>query len=183
MVIADILLSKGAKISEELKSKLEEIKQEEERKIKEEEDRKTAEQKRIEEEKRKNEEMARIRERNRRIYSQIEIANSFNTAGYVFMVGGVLTAASPFVIDAIKNKQFSFDFLDFNKKDKASILNRSLFFAGVGLFTAGALTSIISSAVTYSLSNKLAYSFYPIILENDFGILDYGCAFNIKYKF
>ncbi|TXJ54490.1 ankyrin repeat domain-containing protein [Brachyspira aalborgi] len=183
MVIADILLSKGAKISEELKSKLEEIKQEEERKIKEEEDRKTAEQKRIEEEKRKNEEMARIRERNRRIYSQIEIANSFNTAGYVFMVGGVLTAASPFVIDAIKNKQFSFDFLDFNKKDKASILNRSLFFAGVGLFTAGALTSIISSATANRLSNKLAYSFYPIILKNDFGILDYGYAFNIDYKF
>ena len=99
------------------------------------------------------------------------------------MVGGVLTAASPFVIDAIKNKQFSFDFLDFNKKDKASILNRSLFFAGVGLFTAGALTSIISSATANRLSNKLAYSFYPIILKNDFGILDYGYAFNIDYKF
>ena len=183
MVIADILLSKGAKVSDELKSKLEEMKQEEERKIKEEEDRKTAEQKRIEEEKRRNEEMARIREQNKKIYSKIDVANSFNTAGYVFMIGGVLTAASPFVIDAINNKQFNFDFLDFNRKDKTSVLNRALFFTGVGLFTAGALTSIISSATAYGLSNKLAYSFYPIILENDFGIMDYGYAFNINYKF
>ncbi|WP_028330631.1 hypothetical protein [Brachyspira alvinipulli] len=113
--------------------------------------------------------------------NSINIAKGFNTFGIITMIGGALTAASPFVLNAVNGQPNNFDFFDFSKTDKTSKLNRTLFFTGIGLFTAGALTSIISSVYKSNLERKIYYSFAPIINQNQNGILDYGYVFSFNY--
>lgn len=185
----DYLKSKGAIETEDLKIKMQELKKlEEEKRIKEQEEIERQNRLKEQELKKLEEERQRlIYEADRRALieknmNSINIAKGFNTFGIITMVGGALTAASPFVLNAVSGQPNNFDFFDFSKTDKTSKLNRTLFFTGIGLFTAGALTSIISSVYKSNLERKIYYSFTPIINQNQNGILDYGYIFSFNYK-
>ena len=185
----DYLKSKGAIETEDLKIKMQELKKlEEEKRIKEQEEIERQNRLKEQELKKLEEERQRlIYEADRRALieknmNSINIAKGFNTFGIITMVGGALTAASPFVLNAVNGQPNNFDFFDFSKTDKTSKLNRTLFFTGIGLFTAGALTSIISSVYKSNLERKIYYSFTPIINQNQNGILDYGYVFSFNYK-
>ena len=159
----DYLKSKGAIETEDLKIKMQELKK-------------------LEEERQRLIYEADRRALIEKNMNSINIAKGFNTFGIITMVGGALTAASPFVLNAVNGQPNNFDFFDFSKTDKTSKLNRTLFFTGIGLFTAGALTSIISSVYKSNLERKIYYSFTPIINQNQNGILDYGYIFSFNYK-
>ncbi|CRF34539.1 Conserved hypothetical membrane protein [Brachyspira suanatina] len=185
----DYLKSKGAIETEDLKIKMQELKTlEEEKRIKEQEEIEI--QNRLKEQELKKLEAERQRliyEADRRALieknmNSINIAKGFNTFGIITMIGGALTAASPFMLNAVNGQPNNFDFFDFSKTDKTSKLNRTLFFTGIGLFTAGALTSIISSVYKSNLERKIYYSFAPIINQNQNGVLDYGYIFSFNYK-
>ena len=124
----------------------------------------------------------KIQELNR----SLNTAKIFKTTGIVLMVGGALTTASPFVIQYINTKNMNsmnFDFLNSSKTDKDSKLQRTLFYTGVGVFGAGLITTIISSFAINNLEKQISYAFVPIINKNEYGIMDYGYAFNFSYKF
>ena len=116
----------------------------------------------------------------------LNTAKIFKTTGIVLMVGGALTTASPFVIQYVNTKNINsmnFDFLNSSKTDKDSKLQRTLFYTGVGVFGAGLITTIISSFAINNLERQISYAFVPIFNKNEYGIMDYGYAFNFSYKF
>ena len=116
----------------------------------------------------------------------LNTAKIFKTTGIVLMVGGALTTASPFVIQYVNTKNINsmnFDFLNSSKTDKDSKLQRTLFYTGVGVFGAGLITTIISSFAINNLERQISYAFVPIFDKNEYGIMDYGYAFNFSYKF
>ena len=133
------------------------------------------------------EENIKIRnEKIQKLNRSLNTAKIFKTTGIVLMVGGALTTASPFVIQYINTKNMNsmnFDFLNSSKTDKDSKLQRTLFYTGVGVFGAGLITTIISSFAINNLERQISYAFVPIINENEYGIMDYGYAFNFSYKF
>ena len=110
----------------------------------------------------------------------------FRTTGGVLMLGGALTVVSPFVIQYVNTKSINnmnFDFLNSSKTDKDSKLQRTLFYTGIGIFGAGLITTIVTSFRIDSLEKQISYAFVPIINRNEYGIMDYGYAFNFSYKF
>ena len=117
-----------------------------------------------------------------KLNNQINTVRKFETAGIVFMAGGIATTISPFVIQSFKNdSNYNIDFL--KKNDKESKLYTGLFYTGIGIFEAGLITTIVTSFRINSLQKQISYAFVPIINKNEYGIMDYGYAFNFSYKF
>lgn len=129
------------------------------------------------------EENIKIRnEKIQKLNSQINTVRKFETAGIIFMAGGIATTISPFVIQSFKNdSNYNIDFL--KKNDKESKLYTGLFYTGIGIFGAGLITTIVTSFRINSLQKQISYAFVPIINKNEYGIMDYGYAFNFTYKF
>lgn len=129
------------------------------------------------------EENIKIRnEKIQKLNSQLNTVKKFKTAGTVFMVGGIATTISPFVIQYFKNgSSFNIDFL--KKNDNDSKLYTALFYTGIGIFGAGLITTMVTSFRIDSLEKQISYAFVPIINKNEYGIMDYGYAFNFSYKF
>lgn len=98
----------------------------------------------------------------------------------MMVLGGVL-AASPFVLQVLENRELHV--LDFNINDKKTQLDRILLFSGAGMFTVGIITYLVFFNKEQKIKNDLTYAFYPTINQNEIGILDYGYAFNINYRF